>query len=112
METRINDYERDVLVPLVCDILRNAPWTMSAISIAENIRRQGHPASTRQVRRAINYIRVNGIIPCVASSPKGFYIASSVDEISECISTLEALADSIQEVIEALKMQRYQKFNY
>ena len=112
METRINDYERDVLVPLVCDILRNAPWTMSALSIAEAIRRQGHPASTRQVRRAINYIRVNGIIPCVASSPKGFFVASNEIEISECISTLEALADSIQEVIEALRRQMYNKFGF
>lgn len=112
METsRMNDFERDVLVPLVCDILRNAPWTMSALSIAEAIRRQGHPASTRQVRRAINYIRVNGIIPCVASSPKGFFVANNVTEITECISTLEALADSIQEVIEALKSQRFIKYN-
>lgn len=112
METRINDYERDVLVPLVCDILRNAPWSMSALSIAEAIRRQGHPASTRQVRRVINHIRVHGIIPCVASSPKGFFVASNESEISECIGTLESLADAIQEVIEALRGQMYNKFGF
>ena len=112
METRINDYERDVLVPLVCDILMNAPWTMSALSIAESIRRTGHAASTRQVRRVINHIRVNGIIPCVASSPKGFFVASNEIEISECIGTLESLADAIQEVIEALRGQMYNKFGF
>lgn len=112
METRINDYESDVLVPLVCDMLRNAPWTLSALAIAEGIRRQGHHASTRQVRKVINYIRVNGIIPCVASSPKGFFVASKEIEISECISALEALADSIQEVIEALRRQMYNKFGF
>lgn len=115
METRINDYERDVLVPLVCDLLMLAGglgFPLSSMRIAESIRRQGHPASTRQVRRAINYIRVNDIIPCVASSPKGFFVASNEIEISECISTLEALADSIQEVIEALRRQMYNKFGF
>lgn len=108
---RLNDFERDVLVPLVCDILRNAPWTMSALSIAEAIRRQGHPASTRQVRKVINHIRVNGIIPCVASSPKGFFVASNGAEITETINSLEGRVDAIQEVIDALKEQRYIKYD-
>lgn len=66
----------------------------------------------KKERRAINYIRVNGIIPCVASSPKGFFVASNEIEISECIGTLESLADAIQEVIEALRGQMYNKFGF
>ena len=111
--TRMNDYERDVLVPLVCDLLMQAGGLpLSSMRIADEIRRTGHAASTRQVRRCVNHIRVNGIIPCVASSPKGFFVASNESEISECISTLEALADSIQEVIEALRGQMYNKFGF
>ena len=76
--TRMNDYERDVLVPLVCDMLTQAGGLpLSSMRIAESIRRTGHAASTRQVRRVINHIRVHGIIPCVASSPKGFFVAST-----------------------------------
>ncbi len=99
--TRMNDYERDVLVPLVCDMLTQAGGLpLSSMRIAESIRRTGHAASTRQVRRVINHIRVHGIIPCVASSPKGF------------LGTLESLADAIQEVIEALRGQMYNKFGF
>lgn len=110
---RMNDYERDVLVPLVCDLLMQAGGLpLSSMRIAEAIRRTGHVASTRQVRRVINHIRVHGLIPCVASSPKGFFVASNESEISECIGTLESLADAIQEVIEALRAQMYNKFGY
>ena len=107
----MNDYERDVLVPLVCDLLMRAQGLpLSSMTIAEEIRKTGHAASTRQVRRCVNHIRVHGIIPCVASSPKGFFVASNDSEISECIGTLESLADAIQEVINALKWQRQEKF--
>lgn len=68
--------------------------------------------TARQVRRVINHIRVHGIIPCVASSPKGFFVASNEIEMSECIGTLESLADAIQEVIEALRGQMYNKFGF
>ena len=114
METkRMNDYEMDVLVPLVCDMLMRADGLpLSSMAIAEEIRRTGHVASTRQVRRVINHIRVHGLIPCVASSPKGFFVASNESEMSECIGTLESLAEAIQEVIEALRAQMYNKFGY
>lgn len=108
----MNTYERDVLVPLVCGILqKHGTHPLPSLTIAEEIRKMGHAITTRQVRKVINHIRREGIIPCVASSRNGFFVASNVNEISECIGTLESLADAIREVIEALKLQRYIKFN-
>lgn len=110
--SRMNDYERDVLVPLVCDILKeHGCRPLPSLEISNMIRSVGHTASTRSVRRVINHIRREGLVPCVASSPKGFFVASNEAEITECIYTLESLADSIQEVIHALKEQRYIKYN-
>lgn len=109
---RLNEYERGIIVPLVCDMLRKScgrPLPSSVI--AEGIRSRGFTVTTRCVRRVINHIRCTEIIPCVASSPKGFFVASNEREITECIYTLASLADSIQEVIDALKRQRYVKFN-
>ena len=113
METsRINDFERDVLVPLVCDLLTNANGRpLPSEVIAQSIRNIGHHTDTRSVRRVINHIRREGLVPCVASSPKGFFVASNEREITDCIYTLESLADSIHEVIEALKSQRFIKYN-
>ena len=109
---KINDYERDTIVPLVCRMLKLSSLPLPSKVIAESIRNEGCKVNTRQVRLVINFIRREGIIPCVASSPKGFFVAANVLEMNECINTLSALADSIQEVIEALKQQRYIKFNY
>lgn len=112
METKLNDYERGVLVPLVCDMLLKAKSRpLPSLAISNEIRKMGHTANTRSVRRVINHIRREGLIPCVASSPKGFFVASNVEEITECIYTLESLAEAIQEVIYALKEQRYIKYN-
>ena len=108
---RINDYESDTLVPLVCKMLQRSRLPLPSKVIAEGIRKEGYKVNTRQVRLIINYIRREGIIPCVASSPKGFFVATNAIEMTECINTLSALADSIQDVIEALKQQRYIKFS-
>ena len=108
---RLNEYERGIIVPLVCELLTNANGRpLPSKVIAQSIRNIGHHTDTRSVRRVINHIRCAGIIPCVASSQKGFFVASNEREITDCIYTLESLADSIQEVIEALKSQRFIKY--
>ena len=112
METRINDYERGTLVPLICEMLLKCGSTpLPSKVICDGIRKHGHIATTRSVRRVINHIRREGLIHCVASSRNGFFVASNVNEISECIGTLESLNEAIQEVIYALREQRYIKFN-
>lgn len=109
---RLNDFERGVLVPLVCDLLKQASGLpLPSKEIVRAIRKTGHHTDTRSVRRVINHIRLKGLVSCVASSPKGFFVANNDTEITECIYTLESLADSIQEVIEALKRQRFIKYN-
>lgn len=113
METsRMNDFERDVLVPLVCDLLTKANGRpLPSKVIAQSIRKIGHHTDTRSVRRVINHIRREGLVPCVASSIKGFFVASNDREITETIYSLEGRVDAIQEVINALKEQRYIKYN-
>lgn len=112
MTDRLNDYERGTLLPLVVRLLTDANGRkITSYMIAEAIRKQGHACDSMRVRRVINHIRLKGLVSCVASSPKGFFVANNDTEITECIYTLESLADSIQEVIEALKRQRFIKYN-
>lgn len=109
---RLNVYERGVLLPLVCRMLTEANGRpLSSSVIADHIRRQGNAAGTRDVRRVINFIRCNAIIPCLAAGGNGYFVATNADEITETINSLEGRVDAIQEVIEALKQQRYIKYN-
>lgn len=110
--SQLNYFERDKLVPLVCDMLTKANGRpLPSQVIAEAIRKIGHKVDTRSVRRVISYIRREGLVPCVASSPKGFFVANNVREITDTILSLEGRVDAIQEVIDALREQRYFKFN-
>ena len=113
METnRLNDYERGTLLPLVVGFLREAHGKkLTSYMIADAIRKLGHACDSMRVRKIVNHIRVNAIIPCLAAGSNGYFVASNEAEISETINSLEGRVDAIREVINALKEQRYIKYN-
>lgn len=109
---RLNDFERGTLLPLVVAILRQAGGRrLTSYMIADAIRKEGHACDSMRVRRIVNHIRVNAIIPCLAAGSNGYFVASNEAEISETINSLEGRVEAIQEVINALKEQRYIKYN-
>ena len=113
MNERINNYERDTVVPLIAFLLVEADGrVLSAGMLADGVRRTGHICNTRMVRVCVNHIRRNNIIPCLAATNKGYFVAHNDCEITETINSLEGRVESIQEVISALKEQRYIKFNH
>lgn len=80
--------------------------------IAAAVRRQGYQScNSYTVRKVVNHIRTNDIISCLAACGKGYFVASNEAEITETINSLEGRVEAIQEVIEALKEQRYIKYN-
>lgn len=113
METnRLNDYERGILLPLVVGFLREAHGKkLTSYMIADAIRKEGHTCDSMRVRKVINHIRCNAIIPCLAAGGNGYFVASNAEEISETIYSLEGRVEAIQEVINALKQQRHIKYN-
>lgn len=112
MSERLNDYERGTLVPLVVSILQSSGTrVVSSDALAAAVRKHGHVCDRRQIRLIVNHIRTNAIIPCLASNSKGYFVASNAEEITETINSLEGRADSIHEVILALRVQRYIKYN-
>lgn len=109
---RLNDYERGVLLPLVVGFLQSSGTrVVPGDALAAAVRKQGHVCDRRQIRLIVNHIRTNAIIPCLASNNKGYFVATNEREITETINSLQGRVDSIQEVIEALKQQRYIKYN-
>lgn len=109
---RLNDYERGVLLPLVVGFLRDARGRkLTSYMIADAIRKQGHACDSMRVRKVVNHIRCNSIISCLAANSKGYFVASNDREITDTILSLEGRVDAIQEVIDALREQRYFKFN-
>lgn len=110
---KLNDFERKIVLPLVVRLLTEANGRqLSSFMIADTLRKMGYPScNSFTVRKIVNHIRCNSIIPCLAASGNGYFVASNADEITETINSLEGRVNAIQEVIEALKQQRYFKFN-
>ena len=85
---RLNDYERDVLLPLVVGFLRDARGRkLTSYMIASAIRKQGHTCDSMRVRKVVNHIRCNAIIPCLAAGGNGYFVATNADEITETINS-------------------------
>lgn len=110
--TDLSSHEREVL-PFVVEILRSRTGRGHEVSsqmIISAVRRMGYHISGSEVRRIVNHIRVNAVIPCLASNGNGYHVALTRDDMDECISSLLGRVEAIKEVITALTAQRDVRF--
>jgi len=109
----LNDYERDTLLPLITWGLRckhGAQHTIAGSTIVRKMREQGYKLDGPRLRKIINHIRLHNIIPCLVSTSKGYYVATTDSEIAECITSLQSRVEATQAIIQALSRQRAQTF--
>ncbi len=109
----LSSHERAVL-PLVVDILRSRTGRGHEVSsqmIISAVRRIGYHISGIEVRHIVNHIRVNAVIPCLASNGNGYHVALTREDMDDCISSLRGRVESIKEVIAALTAQRDVRFS-
>jgi hypothetical protein len=60
-----------------------------------------------RLRKIINYIRVNGLIYGLCSCNKGYFMASTLTELEECIISLRQRVASQVKVLNALENQTH-----
>lgn len=59
-----------------------------------------------RMRKIINHLRITGKVPCLIATNRGYYVASTVDEINEYITSLYQRAGAIIVVADALNKQK------
>lgn len=59
-----------------------------------------------RIRKIINHIRVNSLVPCLVSSSKGYYISNSQEEMEQYIASLKERSGAILSVAQALEGQK------
>lgn len=107
--TELNEYERTKLLPIVASFFRihiGRDNPIKNAEIREVLAEHGHEVSAITIRKIINVIRRNAIIPFLVSSSKGYYVAETVAQISGCIDSLQGREEAIRAVKEALMNQR------
>lgn len=104
----LNDYERDVLLPLLVKGLRTKVGKENAVTnkqICNALKEQGYKLNDARVRKLVQYIRVNHIVPLVIATSKGYYIATSKDEVEKYITSLTERLNAIKETRNAIIKQ-------
>lgn len=105
----LNDYERDTLLPLIVRGLSTKLGARLAITgnkICNAMRGAGYVLDAPRLRKIVNHIRTYDLIPGLVSTSKGYFVASTAQELDECINSLQGRVDAIQAVINALNRQR------
>lgn len=74
-------------------------------AICRAMTERGYKLDDIRLRKMINHIRTAGWCSCLIASNKGYYIASSRDELEEYIASLKAREDAIKQVRFNLEMQ-------
>ena len=104
----LTDIELDML-PSVIGVLKSRYGKESAIT-NKNLRESFPDLTDARVRKLINHIRNNTLVPCLIATSKGYYVASTEQELRDYEDSLRARADAIMSVCESIKQQRTARF--
>lgn len=104
----LNEYERDTLLPVICRGLSNKVGEARAITntaITKAMRGAGYQLTEARLRKIINHIRTTGMVKWLIATSKGYYIATSRQEMEDYIGSLRGREDAIRAVRESMEKQ-------
>jgi hypothetical protein len=104
----LTDYERDTLLPVICRGLANKIGEAQAITntaITKAMKGAGYQLTEARLRKIINHIRTTGMIRWLIATSKGYYIATSRQEMEDYIVSLRGREDAIRAVRESMEKQ-------
>lgn len=104
----LTDYERDTLLPVICRGLITKVGEAKAITntaITRAMKGAGYQLNEARVRKIINHIRVHGMIRWLIATSKGYYIATSRQEMEDYIGSLRGRELAIRAVRKSMESQ-------
>lgn len=106
----LSEYEKNELLPLLIRGLSarvGAEHIITNAKMIEGLRKNMNiKISQSRIRKLINHIRINGLIPCLIASNRGYYIATTSAEIEEYENSLIGRIEAEQAVLKAIRAQR------
>lgn len=104
----LTEYERTKLLPIMCKCFRRHIGEENAISnreICEKMTAKGYIVSEARVRKIINHIRTNALVPCLMANGNGYYITTKPSEMSSYIQSIHGRIEALIGLKEALEKQ-------
>lgn len=104
----LTDYERNVLLPVIAKGLMKRVGVKRAIrnkEIVSAMRKARYELTEARLRKIINHIRCCGYVKCLVATSKGYYVATSPDEMSDYIDSLKGREQAISAVRASMEQQ-------
>ncbi len=109
----LTDYEQNTLLPVIMRGLRHRIGKESAV-INRHIVSQlksAYNVTEPRVRKIINHIRTNDLIPGLVATSEGYYIAETEQELKDYEMSLLGREMAIRQVRESITRQRKNLYN-
>lgn len=106
------EYESGVLLPIMIKGLQTKIGKRSAIKNGQIVQtlKSSYKITEARVRKLINHIRTNDIIPGLIATSDGYYIAQTENELIEYEESLKGRENAIREVRVSIERQRRKLF--
>lgn len=104
----LTEYEEKILTPVVARGLERKIGSDSAVTnsyIVDRLRPR-YKVDGPRLRKVINHIRVNGIVPGLIATKTGYYVATTAEEIDSYAESLKGREDAIRSVRLSIERQR------
>lgn len=106
--------EREMqLIPVMCKCLQAHLGKDNAVTSTRMIQgfaNMGFKVTGSRIRKMINHIRHNNLVPCLISANNGYYIATSHIELADYVRGLMSRANEINAVADVLRTQGAQRW--
>ena len=111
----LTEYEVQTLLPQLVRGLRTKVGKAMSVTnkaIIEGMKRNlGLSISDARVRKLINHIRNNDLVPCLIATSQGYYIAESEQELKDYEDSLLGREEAIRSVRLSIQRQRKRKYS-
>ena len=111
----LTEKEETVFLPPILQGLRAKIGREKAVtnkSIIQGLKvNRGIRISEARVRKIINHIRCNDLVPCLVATSDGYYIAESEQELLDYEESLAGREEAIHEVRQSIRRQRMNKYH-
>lgn len=104
----LTEYEIGVLLPLLIEGLQTKLGRENAVTNKHivNALKGAYKLNEARVRKIINHIRTNDLVPGLIATSEGYFIATTEAELLEYEESLKGREDAIREVRLSIARQR------
>ena len=104
----LNDYELRVLLPVILEGLKNKQGKRNAVTNTYIIGRlkPDFKIDAARLRKVINHIRTNDLLPGLVATSEGYYLATSEQDLMDYEDSLRGREEAIKAVRLAIARQR------